>query len=110
MQTTDESLVSASPYSLKVNAKYASGVHAYSTAGSTTFDVYISSACSSPVSISVPASSQTNPPNYFFKGAFAGASDSTTFTLNQFTVNPSLCTITYACVSNSGPRTDMCSL
>ena len=107
--SADLTHASVTPYTMKVSVKYVSSVHTYSVAGTQTCDVLISSPCTSPVSLTAPAS-QTNPADYHFKGAFAGAVDSVTFTLNQFTIDPSICSITYSCDSNTGPRTDLCSL
>ena len=60
--------------------------------------------CDPPASLTDPG--QTDPSNY----EFTGSTPALTFTPNAFTVSPPDCIITYSCISNTGSRTDLCTV
>lgn len=75
--------------------------HTYQKGGQLEISIDIADPCVDPVSLIDPG--QTNPSDYAFSGTAS-------FTMNSFLVDPAVCPITYACVSNTGPRTDLCTI
>lgn len=65
--------------------------------------ISVADPCDNPASLTDPG--QTNPADYAFTGT-------STFTMNGFNVVPSVCVpaISYSCVSNTGSRTDLCTI
>ena len=74
------------------------------TAGPTSTTMTIVNPCLTPVSVT--ATAQVNPSAY----SYTGASPKLQFVATPFSVNPSVCPVTYSCSMQSGPRTDLCTI
>ena len=85
---------------MDIRAKYDDAI--YTHFDTLTFSVLLIDQCFSPT-ITVPT--QTNPADYYY----TYDSPLAEFTLNAFTINPSVCPVTYSCAITSGPRTDLCT-
>ena len=79
------------------------GAHTYTEGGFLEIIIDLVNPCDDPVSLTDPG--QIDPANYYY----TGSTPAVQFVLTPFVVDPSICTVTYACLSNTGTRTDLCS-